>query len=367
MPRYLAYSAFEESLDKLLLSRSDLKITKTMLGTSVDGRSIYGLKLGSGSQRVLIWSQMHGNESSTTRALMSLLEWDELSSILPNLSLYIIPVLNPDGAQRWSRNNANGVDLNRDAIDLNQPESQILHNAYQDFQPHYCLNLHGQRTIYGNAAGDQPAQISFLAPAGDENRLVNEPRLKAMQVINAMVTQLSIDADAFIGRYNDAFNRNCVGDFFTSLGTPTILFEAGHVGMDYDRSVVSSYMVEALKICLITIIDGDVDDPTANQNDQTLKKYLEIPEIDTTYCDILIKNMVSDSGKRVDLSVMYREEVIDEELHFIPCLVGVNDKGVKNAHRIIDLAEISPSDYDFSISATGVILTTSFDITIFCE
>jgi len=35
------------------------------IGTSVLNDSIYGLKIGNGDKRILMWSQMHGNESTT--------------------------------------------------------------------------------------------------------------------------------------------------------------------------------------------------------------------------------------------------------------------------------------------------------------
>ena len=38
-------------------------------------RPIYGLKLGEGSHKVLAWSQMHGNETTTTKACLDLVEY----------------------------------------------------------------------------------------------------------------------------------------------------------------------------------------------------------------------------------------------------------------------------------------------------
>ncbi len=364
LSRYFTYSAFVEVLQKTLEANPLLDIQDEILGHSTEDRPIYGLKLGRGSLRILAWSQMHGNESSTTRALINLLNSEFLISFLDQIQLYIIPILNPDGADRWSRNNANDVDLNRDAIELSQVESQILHKTYKAFAPHYCLNLHGQRSIYGNLTGDKAAQLSFLAPAGDKERTVTQSRLESMNIINKINAQLSMSEEAFIGRYSDAFNINCVGDYFTSLGTPTILFEAGHASADYSRNEVTELMTQSIKIAISEIANSAASKIDTNK---IVTDYELIPAIASSYCDIHIRNMISSCGKNVDLSIMYQEVVEAGSLYFIPCITGINDREVINGHRVIDLTDIPVEDYDFEFYNHGIILSTTFEIVIFCE
>jgi hypothetical protein len=366
LSRYYAYSNLQDAINVIIQNNPALEIEKTILGNSVSGRPIYGLKMGSGDQRIFVWSQMHGNESTTTRALINLLQSDYLVDYLTKIKLYIIPVLNPDGAESWTRTNANEVDLNRDAVVLSQPESILLRKAYLAFQPHYCLNLHGQRTIYGNLEGTQPAQLSFLSPAGDKERSTSNQRLDAMRIINSMVKGLEINKSAFIGRYSDDFNVNCVGDYFTSQGTPTILFEAGHAGLDYNRSEVTDYVTQALKICIAQISQNAR--LTNHTKNNILESYHSIPEMRTNYCDILIINMISEYGKnRSDLSIMYQELIMEGKLHFIPCVTGINDNTVLNGHRVIDLTKVPRESYDFQINDVGVISSTTFEILMFCE
>ncbi|MGB5981546.1 MAG: M14 family zinc carboxypeptidase [Nonlabens sp.] len=363
LSRYYTYSTFEKALGQVLLDSPVQDISQQQIGKSIKGRSIYGLKLGRGKTRVLIWSQMHGNESTTTRALLQLLS-DGLPPLLLNdLKLHIIPVLNPDGAENWTRVNALGIDLNRDAVDLSQPESKVLRHAFDNFKPHYCLNLHGQRTIYGNLEGTLPAQLSFLAPAGDTNKSITEARLKSMHLINTMVHHLNIE-NAVIGRYSDTFNRNCVGDFFTSQGVPTLLFEAGHAGQDYSRELIRYYIKDALQNCLLNIprIEKIDLDP-----DKIIEEYESIPNIAQNYVDILIKNLPDESGARYDLSVLYIEEVHDEVLYFLPMVAGINDKSVLNAHRVIDARQFNADLIDFKISENGIFSSTTFEIDVFCE
>jgi hypothetical protein len=132
---------------------------------------------------------MHGNETTCTKAIFDFFKFitnnelfkDEISHFLENNTLVIIPILNPDGAIAYTRENANGVDLNRDAIDLSQKESVVLRKVFNEFQPHLCLNLHDQRTIYGLDNG-LPATISFLSPAADKNRSVSNSRIESMKI-----------------------------------------------------------------------------------------------------------------------------------------------------------------------------------------
>jgi len=65
-----------------------------------------------GSKKKFMWSQLHGNESTTTKALFDVLnilkEKNEFSkTILEQCTIKIIPMLNPDGARFYTRLNAN--------------------------------------------------------------------------------------------------------------------------------------------------------------------------------------------------------------------------------------------------------------------
>ncbi len=98
-------------------------------GRSFEGRSIHLLTLGSGPKRVLLWSQMHGDEPSATPALLDLADWllshraePGPQAILEGTTLYLVPMLNPDGAERYERRNAQAIDVNRDALSLSTPE-----------------------------------------------------------------------------------------------------------------------------------------------------------------------------------------------------------------------------------------------------
>ena len=87
-----------------------------VIGKSVNNENIFSITIGSGKKKVLMWSQMHGNESTTTKALFDLFnilgDSNEFSdTILNNCTLNIIPILNPDGAASYTRFNTNSVDF----------------------------------------------------------------------------------------------------------------------------------------------------------------------------------------------------------------------------------------------------------------
>ncbi len=360
LPRYYTYSEFESYFSTLLSRFKIDSIKKIEIGKSVLGKSIYGLKIGSGNTKVLVWSQMHGNESTTTRAICKLLETVEIEREFDKLQLYIIPILNPDGAESWTRFNANQVDLNRDAIHLSQPESMLLRNVITDFNPDYCFNLHGQRTIYGSIDGKLPCQMSFLAPAGNIDRTITETRLKAMNVINQINLQLQNHVNGIIGRYNDSFNLNCVGDYLTSVEVPTILFEAGHSGDDYSRNEISDLILSSLKIALKTINDH------IQYSETTASDYEKISPIDSNFTDVIIKNYPTSNGK-TSLFIQFHEQIHENSLYFVPILIGLNKNDILNAHRVIDLSNHTGYKNDLIIDENLEVTCVSLDIKIFAN
>ena len=220
-----------------LFKKLKSKMTIETIGLSVLKKPVYGIKVGNGTKKILMWSQMHGNESTTTKALFDLLntlseDLESTQAILSACSLYMIPILNPDGAEVYTRVNANNIDLNRDAQALSQPESKILRQVFNEFKPDFCYNLHGQRSIFSVGKTNHPATVSFLAPAQDEKCTVTTNRKIAMEVIGVINDTLQRMIPNQLGVYDDAFNLNCVGDTFQSENVPTILFEAEHFKND---------------------------------------------------------------------------------------------------------------------------------------
>ena len=304
----------------------------SVIGVSELGKEIPILKIGNGKKIILAWSQMHGNESTTTNAIFDFLKFisqkddfkDEIRDFYNNYSLYVIPILNPDGAALYTRNNANNVDINRDAQDLSQKESQILMNAFDNIKPDLCLNLHGQRTIFGLDT-ENPATISFLSPSSNAERGVTESRKVAMKLIVRMSNYLQKDLPGQIGRYDDSFNANCFGDAFQMNNVPVILFEAGHIGDDYGRNKTRAYVFYSL-VTLFGIVKQD-------EKLIDYKDYFLIPENQKNYNDYILRNViVNNNEKPTSIAIQFTELLENGSLRFVPQIVEIGDLKGKFGH-----------------------------------
>lgn len=303
-------------------------------GYSEEDRIISSFHLGQGSRKILIWSQMHGNETTTTKAVLDLLNFfslykDITDSIFELCSFVIIPVLNPDGAVRYTRANANLVDLNRDASSRTQLESQLLNRVYTEFQPDFCFNMHDQRTIFSAGTNPFSATVSFLSPSFNEERGLNVTRKKSMSLIASASLMLEKFIPNQIGRYDDSFNLNFIGDFFQAQGTPTILFEAGHFPNDYAREETRKYIFLAL-LKMVQDICLDVED-------QLIDVYFEIPENKKLFNDVIVRNVKSEDSTIKDIVIQYKEVVEDEHINFVPFIEKIEKNIPFFAHREINV------------------------------
>ena len=322
--RYITLKDIEPLLEKL---------STDIIGTSVQGKPIYKYTIGSGKIRIFMWSQMHGNESTTTKALFDFLNVlnsdDELGvKLLSHFTFCLLPMVNPDGAELYTRENANKVDLNRDSINLSQPESQLLRKTFDEFKPDFCYNLHDQRTIFGAGSTGNVATVSFLAPSFNDNRDINDVRIKAMNVIVAMNNELQKYIPNQVGRFDDGFNLNCIGDMFTFLNVPTILFEAGHYQDDYYREFTRKMIFIALVSGLTDIYENDIVD-------NEIDVYLQIPQNNVVFYDFIYKNVkINYDNKEIitNFAAQYKEELIDSNVQLNAYIVEVGELKGKFGH-----------------------------------
>ena len=317
-------------------------------GKSALNNKIYSVRFGVGKTKIFIWSQMHGNESTCTKALMDLFhllshKHSITDFIYSHFELFVIPILNPDGAVLYTRENANKVDLNRDAKNNSQPESQLLHKLFEKFKPDYCFNMHDQRTIYGVGETDKSAAVAFLSPSFNAERDINEHRIKAMNVIAAMNQVLQEMIPGHIARFDDGFNENCFGEYFTMKNVPTILFEGGHYPNDYQRDVVRKFIFSAMISGFYAISENVIVD---NKTDD----YFNIPQNNSRFYDILYKNAkINENGKIkiINFATQYDEVVREGDIVFDAKLVVLEEEDkMYYGHIEYDLEEeIFSSDY----------------------
>lgn len=281
---------------------------KVSLGKSFLGNEIYELKIGSGKIKILAWSQMHGNESTGTRAMLDVFEFLKMSenwseSILESVSFHFIPMLNPDGSTLYTRRNAAGIDLNRDFIQEASPEIRLLKSFVHKLQPDFLFNLHDQRTIFNVGNEAKPATLSFLAPSPDVNRSETDSRIRAMAVIDYMAKGLEKVIPGCVARFSDEFYPTSTGDNFMKLGFPCILFEAGHYPHDYQRDHGRKYNALAILLALEKI---------SNQNFTNKGNYDQIPQNNKKFLDIILRNVLvksNDAESLLDIGIYFDERL----------------------------------------------------------
>jgi len=273
-------------------------VNKTVIGHSFSGQAINCLTLGFGPKTIVMWTQMHGDESTATAAALDIVhllsasrvahlhaDWQRL------LTIHIIPMLNPDGAQTGTRENAQGIDINRDAMALQTPEGNTLEAFVTKTQPDFAFNLHDQHDYYRCGADGQSSTLAFLAPAFNSKKTVDLARQKAM----ALIAELQFQAKPFlpdnIARYDDEYSARSFGDALAARGISTILIESGHYPNDPNRQVARSMNV----FVLLHALDMLCDEASWTDHD-TIKaleeRYWQIPENrEYQLCDLLIKNL----------------------------------------------------------------------------
>ena len=204
------------------------------IGRSVEGRVIHDLSFGRGPFTVLLWSQMHGDEPSATSALFDLFEYVRrhrtepgVARMLGALTIHAVPMLNPDGAERFQRRNAQGLDVNRDALLLQAPEGRALKALRDRLRADVGFNLHNQswRTSVGRPP--RPASITLLSVAFDEARTETPGRRLTKRLCAVIRDALEPLAAGQLGRYDDEFEVRAFGDNVTLWGTPVVLIETG--------------------------------------------------------------------------------------------------------------------------------------------
>jgi hypothetical protein len=252
---------------RALAERSDGMLSIRDLGTSVEGRAIRLVSLGHGQTRILLWSQMHGDESTATLALMDIFNYlveteaqeSWAAEMLEQTTIMVIPMLNPDGAERIQRQTAMGIDMNRDARVLRTPEAKILREAQRALRPAYGFNLHDQG-LWSVGDSTKVTALALLAPALDERRSAPMSRLRAMRVSATIARALSQFAGGHLATYDDSYEPRAFGDAMQMWGTSTILIESGHWPGDPAKLFIRKLNFIALLTAMRAIGNGSYQD-----------------------------------------------------------------------------------------------------------
>ena len=231
----LADYTFPNTLIRQIIAEQYAHLDWEVMGSSFQDRPISMVKIGTGTTKVLLWSQMHGDEPTATAAMFDVLNFldsqEELAQkIKKHLTIYFIAVVNPDGQDLHTRRNAQQIDINRDYLAKQSPEAKILNNAFTQIKPDFAFNLHSQSPLYRSTNQDEIA-IALLAPAADKHLSQTWEREQAMKVIVEINHMLQKLIPKKVARFKDEYEPRAFGDNFQKK-CPTILIEAGYLSTD---------------------------------------------------------------------------------------------------------------------------------------
>ena len=238
-------------------------LTRLMLGTTPGGRTLPVLLMSKEGvttpealvrlRRPIVWliGQQHGDEPAGGEAMLALaraVSDGELTPLLDRISIVVVPRANPDGAAADQRENAAGLDINRDHGLLTQPETRMLHGLVQQAPPAMVIDAHeftvGRRWVE-KLGGLQAVDLMVLSsthpmtpePVKRLSESVFQPALQkaiAGYGITSFVYHTTSgrtgDHSISVGGSAPGIARNAFG----LMGAVTFLLETRGVGIGFD-------------------------------------------------------------------------------------------------------------------------------------
>lgn len=306
------------------------------VGRSAEGRPLRHVSWGRGDTSVLLWSQMHGDESTASMAIADLFRFlgehpghPLVQRLRQGTTLHFLPVMNPDGAKRFQRRNAQGIDINRDARALASAEARALHDLRERVNPAFGFNLHDQQVGYRAGDSDRGTAIALLAPAFNQAREVDATRLHAIEVAVAIRAVLEPYIGGHIAKWDDSFNPRAFGDLTAKAGVSTVLIESGGIDGDPQKQRLRKLNFLALVGALDVIATGAYAGLPRT-------RYEDLPENGEVWPDLRITGgTLALSGlpqAKADLLVDFEQPLLERG----GTIVDIGDLAETRARRTID-------------------------------
>ncbi len=300
---------------------------------SSEGRDIYLIKCGTGKTKVMLWSQMHGDEPTATMAMVDIFnflenktnnsqllndsELDNLrTDLLKKCTFYFIPMLNPDGAEAWTRYTALGIDMNRDALALQTPEGRLLKQLIFDVKPDFAFNLHDKNRRYSAGKSGNLSTVSFLATAFNQAEDLSSNRKRAMKVIVGMNQAIQLYIPNSVGRWSSEYEPRAFGDNIQFWGREwdgsLILIESGGRKDDPEKQYIR-------KLNFVALLTGLQSIASKNFKKNNIKEYDKLPENSKAIFDLIIRNVTIKKGEttfKTDLAINRTERPVKGKDYF---------------------------------------------------
>ena len=298
------------------------------LGKTEEGRPINEVRYGEGPIQVIAWSQMHGDEATATMALADIFRLLSTSSELStefkqklhqNITLRIIPRLNADGAERWQRETALGIDMNRDATKQNSIEARILSAWADEIKPDFAFNLHDQNRLYSVGNSPNQTHIAFLATTGDDAGTWTPSRLRAGQICQRMLHQIQPIIPGKMAKWTDEFESRAFGDTFSNRGYGLVLLESGGAGWDLEKQ-----SLRKLNACLL--LDAFCSIGDGSYATESIAEYEALPTNERAIVDIKITDAPLSPSVRADvLFNLVETPMTDGKIHYSWVVENIGD------------------------------------------
>lgn len=291
-----------------------------VIGQSNLGRDIFMAKAGSGDKAVLIFTQQHGNEPHGTEAALNLLQdlgssgRPEFRQIREELTVYIVPRLNPDGAEPdvfwrfnidpaapprnisegfWTSAWGGGWDINRyhwtdwtksdlyanhpDTYPENPvPEAQAMVDAFLRVQPIWIIDVHNQGSFKSPDGKSVTSSIMWPNHPDVSEEAVNLSK----QLCVAMMDQMNQYGYAEVTRYPGSAIPNIARNAYGLEGVGSVLIEIRAIGQK-SIGMLNKHTYEQLYVMLEKTADGSLFELDPNRIDA------ELPERGRSYRKVL--------------------------------------------------------------------------------
>ena len=276
-----------ELIKKLILKKNNFQTE--VYGYSTLGREVYLLKFGTGKIKIFLWSQMHGDEPTATMAIFDILNYltqtsSEVKNISELVTIYFMPMVNPDGAEIFTRRNIFGIDLNRDFVNSVATESKILKGAQEKLKPNFGFNLHDQDPRYTVGKQGEVSTIALLAPSVDEKKSVTVGWENAKMVASKFAEVMKKFIPKNLSRYSDDFEPRAFGDNFQKSGMATVLVESGGFPNDENKFFIRKLNFVGILSTIYSIASGEY----LNSN---LNDYEKLPENEKYLYDFILREI----------------------------------------------------------------------------
>ncbi len=182
---------------RALIAAALLVAPTQQLGHSWQGRPIEVEHVQGEGTRILVVGCIHGNECEGTEVTRM------LARSRPDVDLWIVHQLNPDGFARHRRGNARKVDLNRDFIAATQPETRIARQLILQLRPDITIWFHQPQAVVRAWGPSRVAARRYAKLARVPYRTMKWPRGSASRWQNG-IGEISFVVELPAGELEDA-------------------------------------------------------------------------------------------------------------------------------------------------------------------